>query len=349
MPAAWRDRRPESLSQGDQPEPKLLQKGNVQRNERMNAPVIEVDYFSPGRGFIAFQRQIVFLWSESGCLLDIFTDAQEQWMGVLGQVQGQMAAKRRNIEVRLNRDCSHPRPAFCLGYGHAIDDRFRHSGEPQDHRGDLPGGYVLAFPAKSIADTVDEVEVTALIFSHQIAGSEPCVSFRKDVAKELPARRVPVGISLEPASRKWIVSGQFTQRLACFALGATDAKAVVAPRRFTRVDVKSDDGNLRAIRKKWRNPANCARLPLAVVERESGFGRRVEFKYPRDTKSLLELLPYVGAEPIAAAESKHVVGFVGMWGAVKKVAAKLADILEQRAVPFDHIAPKLAGRELRAD
>ena len=62
-------------------------------------------------------------------------------------------------------------------------------------------------------------------------------------------------------------------------------------------------------------------------------------------EAALELVPHIGPEPIAAAQPKSMLRFPRMWWAVYEIAAKLADILEERAIPLNDIVPEVAHRK----
>src|SRR5208282_3436672 len=90
-----------------------------------------------------------------------------------------------------------------------------------------------------------------------------------------------------------------------------------------------------------RNAADGADLAFDVVERDSAFGRCIEFQDARNGESLLEFFPDVGAEPIAAADAQAVRALARVSRRVDEIAGQFADILNQRAVPVDDIVPKL--------
>src|ERR1700761_8261187 len=97
---------------------------------------------------------------------------------------------------------------------------------------------------------------------------------------------------------------------------------------------------------KRRDPADCAGFTFAVVERKVALGRRIELKDLRDMEPTLEGVPDVGSQPIATAESDLMARFLRVCGTINKITAQLADILEQGAIPFDHLVPKPTRRKL---
>src|SRR5471030_3423171 len=100
---------------------------------------------------------------------------------------------------------------------------------------------------------------------------------------------------------------------------------------------------------KFRYTPDRARLALAVGERDAAFGRGVEFEDARDAEALLEVLPDLAAQAIAAGQPDAVRDRLPCLGRVREIAAELADILDDGAVAFGDIAPEAAGRETFAD
>ena len=95
--------------------------------------------------------------------------------------------------------------------------------------------------------------------------------------------------------------------------------------------------------------ADRAFLAVPVEDRHVAFGRGVELDDPRDPEALLELRPDVGTQAVAAGEAQLVRALLRMRRRVDEIAAELADILQQRALPAHHVVPELAGGEALAD
>ena len=66
-------------------------------------------------------------------------------------------------------------------------------------------------------------------------------------------------------------------------------------------------------------------------------------------KRLLNSRPDVGPQAVAAGEAELVLALLRMRRRVDQIAAELADILEQRAVPAHDVVPEFARGELLAD
>src|SRR5215467_7186774 len=103
------------------------------------------------------------------------------------------------------------------------------------------------------------------------------------------------------------------------------------------------------MREERRHPADGADLAVDVVKREVAFRRGVEFEDARDGEALLERLPYVRPQPVAASEAQAMGRLARMRRRVDEIAGELADILHQRAVEPGHVVPELPRREFLAD
>ena len=99
------------------------------------------------------------------------------------------------------------------------------------------------------------------------------------------------------------------------------------------------------MRQKRRNSADRAGLTLDIVEREIALGRRVKLQDLRNRKPRLKILPDIAAQAVAAGQTQPMLRLEFRRGGFQKIAAKLTDILEQRAVPTRHVAPEVAGRK----
>ena len=98
-----------------------------------------------------------------------------------------------------------------------------------------------------------------------------------------------------------------------------------------------------------RHAADGADFAVDIVQRDVAFGRRIEFQNLWNPKARLEFLPYVGAQSVAGAQPKPMCALARVRRRVDKIAAQLADILEQRAVPLDDIVPEALHREFFGD
>src|SRR5438270_12080973 len=65
----------------------------------------------------------------------------------------------------------------------------------------------------------------------------------------------------------------------------------------------------------------------------------------RDAEALLEFGPDIAAQAIAAGEPQLMLVFLRGGRRIDEIAAELADILKERALPCDDVRPKAACRE----
>src|ERR1700722_4260041 len=99
------------------------------------------------------------------------------------------------------------------------------------------------------------------------------------------------------------------------------------------------------MRQKRRDSADGARLAFDIVEREIALGRRIKLQDLRDRKPRLKFLPDIAAQAVAAGKPQPMLLFEFRYGRFQKIAAELADILEEGAVPAHHVAPEVACRK----
>src|SRR5438552_15204365 len=100
--------------------------------------------------------------------------------------------------------------------------------------------------------------------------------------------------------------------------------------------------------KGW-DAANRGGFALEIEERDVALGRGVELENPGNAETVLEVVPDVGPQPVTAADPEPVPGLVRLRLCVQQIAAKLADALEQGALPPDDVRPQVTRRELVAD
>ena len=163
----------------------LIQR-RVEPNIRAPARIVEVDRIGGHAGIEALRHQIGLLLLERHRHLDLAAHAQEQRPRVAGQQRVEMRAQGREIDRIVGDDRRHAGAALVARHGDAVHGGVADAAEAADGFGDLRGRNVLALPAKSVADPVDEIEIAALVAPHQVAGAEPGVARREDVAQDLP-------------------------------------------------------------------------------------------------------------------------------------------------------------------
>src|SRR5205085_10001606 len=188
---------------------------------------------------------------------------------------------------------------------------------------------------------VDEIEVALLVLSHQVAGAEPRVSTLEDVTEDLLFRRFAAGVTLEAAADVRRIGKNLAERFSDFVRTTTNAEPFGVPHGCIRFDVELHERCRESMGEEERDASDRARLALDVEQRDVAFGGRVELQDLWNAKPLLEVVPDVSSQAVAAAHSDRVFGLMAMRLAVQQVATELADVLEERAVPPDHVAPEL--------
>src|ERR1700732_1125563 len=151
------------------------------------------------------------------------------------------------IEAVVGHDRNHPRAAVgasnldAVGGGvdnaPAVDDDFVHFGCRD----------VLAFPAESISDPVDEVEKAAFVELHQVAGPKPGVALAEHVAQDFLFGLGSVGVTLEAAPAV-VGPPDPPDGFAALAAGASDTKTVGVANGRAKLRIDANDGRRKAMR-----------------------------------------------------------------------------------------------------
>src|ERR1700756_4443551 len=96
-----------------------------------------------------------------------------------------MVNERFEVETLLDHDRRHASAAIRVRNAYTIGRRVNDTWAVPDCIIHFAGCNVLALPAESVADTVDEIEISLFVDPHQIAGSKPSVALRKHVTQDL--------------------------------------------------------------------------------------------------------------------------------------------------------------------
>src|ERR1700722_9490332 len=246
----------------------------------------------------ALADEIGFLVLERSGDVDPVLETQEERQRIRRQPLRQTLAQVRQTQIAVADQHRHSGGAFGSGNGNAVNRRLDDAGTGHDCVGDFGGRDVLAFPAKRIADTVDEIMEAARVHPHQIAGAIPGVAWLEHVAQDLALGVFGAGIALEVAAALRCAANS-AERFARFAGDAAQAASMAVAHRRTRHIVEFDQHQRKAMLEKWRHAADSAGFALDIVERDVAFGRRIEFQNPGNPKPRLEALPYVGAQSVA--------------------------------------------------
>src|SRR5580658_7089098 len=212
-----------------------------------------------------------------------------------------MPVQRAKIECPFRYDGRHPGAAFGPRNRDSVNAGMQDPLECADLLRYLGGRYVFAFPAKGLADAIDEVEEALLILAHQVAGPHPGVACREDIAQNSLLGLSRIGIALEPAASALRIDLYLADRLARLVDPAANAETVLVADRFPSIVVEGDQRGREAVRQIGRDVADGSRLALHVKERETSLRGRVKLENLRDAKTLLELLPHAGREAVATS------------------------------------------------
>ena len=220
------------------------------------------------------------------------------------------------------------------GTGHTVDDcRRARPGRRPERRLHLGRGHVLALPAVGVADAVDEIIEAARIAR---ASGRRCDTRQSPglntSRRTLRFGGLRVGIALEAAGSCGLRRpGSVRSPRRPRRRRSADRSPSASRARLAGRDVELQQRNGESVREKRRDPADRARLAFAVVQRKIAFGGRVIFEDPRDAKAALKVFQTSGRRPLPQAMRSRCSAFARCCGAIDQIAAKLADVLEQRA------------------
>jgi hypothetical protein len=134
---------------------------------------------------------------------------------------------------------------------------------------------------------------------------------------------------------------RFARLIGC----AADAEPIFIAGRLAGLRIDGDKRRGEAMREVAGYVADGSALALNVEQRHAAFGGGIKLEDLRNAEAILECVPNLRRQSIAAGQADAMFDFFGRSFRVQKIAAELADVLEQRAVPAGDIAPELAGRE----
>src|SRR5260370_25684342 len=105
------------------------------------------------------------------------------------------------IQARMDRHGRHAGAAGAARDADPVDVGFSDAGKLADRLLYLGGGYVLALPAKGVADPIDEIEISVRVLAHQVAGAKPAVALLEDIVQDLPVGLDLGGVAFEARAR----------------------------------------------------------------------------------------------------------------------------------------------------
>ncbi len=183
-----------------------------------------------------------------------------------------------------------------------VDQDLSDAGECGNRLGDFGRRHILAFPAKRIADPIDEIEITLRVPAHQIARSKPGIALRESAAQNFPLVGGRFGIALEAARRARGVVENAADRFADLARRAFDAAAGGIAKRFLRKDVEADELDDEFVFHPGRNAPDRTALRVEIDQHDIAFGRGVEFENAARREARCKGSPDVRTQAVAATE-----------------------------------------------
>src|SRR5208283_3135084 len=102
------------------------------------------------------------------------------------------------------------------------------------------------------------------------------------------------------------------------------------------------------MRQEDRHTANGANAAFDVVQREITLGRSVKLENPGNLESLLETLPDIGSEAIAATQAQFMAAVFLRQRFIEEIATEFADILKHGAFGLFDVLPEILRRKFLA-
>src|SRR5437588_11111200 len=177
----------------------------------------------------------------------------------------------------LRHDRSHAGAPIAAGNLHAIDGRLPHAGKSRDGLGDFSGRDVLALPAERVADAIDEIEITALVLLHKIAGAEPGVTFAEHVAQNLLVGCDLIRIAVEPVRRLLGIVQNLAEDFAGFPRCAFDAEPIRTAYRLLPFDIEANDLDAESALEPFRYATHGAAHRIEIEQGDIAFCSAVKF------------------------------------------------------------------------
>src|ERR1019366_10666156 len=112
-----------------------------------------------------------------------------------------MFAKLFVIKAIMDNECSHAGAAIRARDCYAIDIGLRNAREGSDHFGYLGGRHIFSLPTEGVADAIDEIEIAAIIFPHQVTGAVPGIALLEYIAKNFFRRFLFASVTFETPAR----------------------------------------------------------------------------------------------------------------------------------------------------
>lgn len=261
------------------------------------------------------------------------SEARQLFLDVIGEGLEDVICGHRARLVSED-DCSAAGAAVVARDLDAVDVCFGDGGVFSEDLADFGRGDVFGFPAKRVAEAVDEPDTALGVPAHEVARAEVCVALFLDVADDFAVCGFGVAVVAREALVD-VVGLELREELAGLVVLAYFAQAclgVAGWRRGIRLRVHANEAEL--LRQdgvcECAEVANCARgkrVCRAVEERAGGFGCGVELVDGFDAEALLEGLPDVRAQAVAKGGAQLVLLVQGGRRSRQEIATCFADVV----------------------
>src|SRR5262249_28115766 len=145
--------------------------------------IVDIELVRGQRRIEAFAHEIALLLLEGLRDLEPLPEAQEKRARIGGEPLGPISPQPHELEGLPRHEPHHAGAPFRARHGDAIDARLDDARTGRDGLCDLERRNVLALPAESVADAVDEIEETLLVLPHQVSSSIPGIALDEDIAQ----------------------------------------------------------------------------------------------------------------------------------------------------------------------
>src|ERR1700679_1627767 len=174
----------------------------------------------------------------------------------------------------------------------------------------LGGGHILTLPPKGVADAIDKVEETTLVFSHQVSGAYPGVSMFEDIAEDLFIGILLGRVTLKAAADVRRVGHDFAKRLTGLVWCAPDTKPLSVTDWLARLHIEQHQCWRESMRQIRWNVADRPAFSLNVEQGNTSLCRSIEFENSWNAKTFLERIPNLRRQAIAAGKPNSMLRFV---------------------------------------
>src|SRR5690606_5661288 len=137
-------------------------------------------------------------------------------------------------------------------------------------------------------------------------------------------------IAIKATGRLIGIIGNPAERFTRLAHICANAEAIGATHRLLLLNIELHQLDIELSLGPTRNTTNRAFRAVEIHQSDIAFRRTIKFENMRNAETLLERFPDFGAQPVAHNHAQLVLALLGVFVGVEQIAAKLANILEER-------------------